>query len=1377
MQKKYIFILFIYIVFVTLLIIALSKSNVYFKRKQINKEKSLEKGFGYYEEEKSLGCDSNKADRIGLETFVRKCVINQTTGNFCVNEEGEFSSKSVYNRKPCVIQAFNNYKVLGRGETKELQSENIDGTISIFYQNTKEPGLQGIVNKSTGIDYSDYFLEDDKKKLKNCIPDDFIGYEINSSGLGSTQTNGLDQGTYLCKNFINNLRSDKNYIDVYPIEKNSKGEDIKVCYDLNNVNQVETLNYYDFIPSGFALPQECYKHSNFKNYDLSLQLWPGSENPENLYTVGNFTNQTQYFSLINNDLENFAEIITQIGTSYYDIQKKYNRYIKCFLNSETTLVDNFLKSGSDYLEQDSIGEDIIYIKTETTEGDDIINISGTTNYYKKVNRSDYLESIIPSLGVCNNLNYISSDTKQYINIGYNMHNKEITTGMSLFVDSGSFRSIPFSLKSNISTGISELDTFEKGSLMINSNQTYSNFSKFYKVKTDVTAPDEILFTNNCIISDEDFSSDIRSPEEKNIVDKTPENSNEKFYYYGTCGSETGYFYNLLYNGNSDITLNNYSFEKGTDFGVCSNYNPSKECLDFSQYIGIASGKINYRFSEIVNTVNGIKYNYPSDIEIINRGQSYKIKEYNFGETEIKINVTDPKKGDVVNLKLLRNNSNNLFQDINPSNYIESKLKEHSDIIKNQQPTSSNLKNNSLIILPESSVVKVIDLDIFKSPYKQKEDGTKEYFCFDSQGIYRSSNETTITENETIISYLPFTKYPDKGVCSKCGELGIINPATNEFEQANQTRTLESFNLSTNCQVLEEKDYRSYKNLFEPCLENRDLVINNPENIENLVTFKNYYTEEEKKSFNYNTNQEYFTNNNYKDFFLNSENRENVNFYFNFMKTVENQIITENFINQYSVSDVNKYLGKNEKTYLNVNVSKDYGKLLNYQVSKPGIIPFRPSDICVNSFYGKYQKPDLEFNILTFSESLERDPYTGEGNWIGLKENKDEDVSYTPVRIQYGVDTLPSGNYTLKARIVDDSILDPWSDIKKGDYINPDFSFLNKLFYSMITDTDENVFNDYNMGVYTFQNDNIITPENIDTDNDIGKIDSYFVLVPSGEKKISSIYPILEVVKVIGVANNNGYIIENNINNVNETSLFPHYETGGISNDFNIINIGKKSESASVYNIIDNVYEIDEVLRDINYNIPYVSFNFEIPSITELGGLDSGIDPTQINSIPDFINSSGTFPFDKINEINTNMAPFEYYNPSLHMNYLKKSIVFPSCKIMQNQLPILNTVLFSNENNPKLNKDFMSYATEIRFKENLIYLNEYRENYTFFNKQKELSFKVGDIIQHYTKIQFPQEGIEGNTFGPIPTEYKLLNLYQIEETSVTVLIILKAKIAL
>ena len=85
---------------------------------------------------------------------------------------------------------------------------------------------------------------------------------------------------------------------------------------------------------------------------------------------------------------------------------------------------------------------------------------------------------------------------------------------------------------------------------------------------------------------------------------------------------------------------------------------------------------------------------------------------------------------------------------------------------------------------------------------------------------------------------------------------------------------------------------------------------------------------------------------------------------------------------------------------------------------------------------------------------------------------------------------------------------------------------------MITGKGKTVFNNYNLGVYEFQNDNIITPKsnNPNTDIDNGKIDSYFVLVPSGEKKISSIYPILEVVKVIGVASN-GYIIENNINNV------------------------------------------------------------------------------------------------------------------------------------------------------------------------------------------------------------------------------------------------------
>ena len=103
------------------------------KKKQVDKEESVNRGYGYYSQEVSLGCKTTTCSEEGVETLVQNCIINSRTGKYCINPDGEYSSKAVVRTQPCRIQCYSDQLAMYTGyETEVSKSVGIDNSITEY---------------------------------------------------------------------------------------------------------------------------------------------------------------------------------------------------------------------------------------------------------------------------------------------------------------------------------------------------------------------------------------------------------------------------------------------------------------------------------------------------------------------------------------------------------------------------------------------------------------------------------------------------------------------------------------------------------------------------------------------------------------------------------------------------------------------------------------------------------------------------------------------------------------------------------------------------------------------------------------------------------------------------------------------------------------------------------------------------------------------------------------------------------------------------------------------------------------------------------------------------------------------------------------------
>lgn len=327
----------------------------FYKHKNYTKQNALKSGYGFYSDSKSAGCiaPSNDCTVPGTETIIQKCIPNPNTGRGCLDENGNETYQTKYKIRSCNNQCISNSFSKSDGVTV---GDPKDTTRRL--QPILGSGCNRVVDPNFGVDYTglyigDYNTDTRNYHLKMCIPDYFTGYYqkkltcISKDGVGMNNCNyecGSDQGVLRIEGLLNSTTSSE-LIQYYPLEDNYGGGTKRTCYDLNEVDQIEILNYGVSIPKDFVYPDICYKHSPVHN--LQDDVWPNLNSINTVLMQKKFfTHDSEYIELESDDVKKIFTNVDKLVDPEYWLQNDYNSYVKVLLDEEMTLLDRSIKSPS-----------------------------------------------------------------------------------------------------------------------------------------------------------------------------------------------------------------------------------------------------------------------------------------------------------------------------------------------------------------------------------------------------------------------------------------------------------------------------------------------------------------------------------------------------------------------------------------------------------------------------------------------------------------------------------------------------------------------------------------------------------------------------------------------------------------------------------------------------------------------------------------------------------------------------------------------------------------------------------------------------------------------------------------------------------------------
>ena len=390
------------------------------ERKEFRKNttKSLQEGFGSYSNEESLGCFSSdgKCTTEGVETTVQYCRPHPHTKRGCIDQDGNQTYATVIKKRPCQTQCASSKFTVEEGLRLTNPVTSYLGTD--LSHSVESLGCDNIIDKKFGLDFTNYFLgnfdkEQNKYPLKTCIPHGkdslFRGYYQKVSTCLSSDGKGSNNCTVMCgrdKNILNlngfaNAKLNKNLINYFPTEINEDGEVRNVCYDINNVDQIELLNYPGNVPVDFIYPNKCYKHTNVLNF--TSDIWPNS-GVSNIFKLSSqqVISDVSYIDLQGNQIEQFNKYVSgNIISSDYDLNKNQNSYVKLRVGNDLALLEKVLPSTDSGIHTDTdsstVTTDTFYICCKLKSSDNfntfkiiyiqfrkimIFLIQGTTLYLK-----------------------------------------------------------------------------------------------------------------------------------------------------------------------------------------------------------------------------------------------------------------------------------------------------------------------------------------------------------------------------------------------------------------------------------------------------------------------------------------------------------------------------------------------------------------------------------------------------------------------------------------------------------------------------------------------------------------------------------------------------------------------------------------------------------------------------------------------------------------------------------------------------------------------------------------------------------------------------------------------------------------------------------
>ena len=415
------------------------------KRKQKNANLSLQEGFGYYTPEISLGCITESGDCTdeGIEKTVQYCKPNPSTGKGCIDEEGKQTFKTIVKEKPCRLQCYSSDFSIQDGVTVLNDSENLQGTS--FGHTLTGLGCNKVIDKKLGIDYTDYFFGDftnDKYPLKSCIPNDensyFQTYYQKIYSCREKDQKGENLCSYTCGegnlNILNLTGFTKggdsqSLLNYFPYEIDEEGQKRFICYDINDKDVIESLNYNDSVPDDFVYPNRCYKHANVLNFNENIWPTSGFSNVFNL-DKNQVSENISYVDIKPSQYSNFKYILGEdtsndpIINSDYDINRDSDSYVKLRFGNEIALLDkifpettsgidvNKSRKSSKERDKNNIESKFLYLPLKSYEGSCLNTVY--TGLENGINAStDFIYTDFAPLPVLKNQDFYNNNINVY----------------------------------------------------------------------------------------------------------------------------------------------------------------------------------------------------------------------------------------------------------------------------------------------------------------------------------------------------------------------------------------------------------------------------------------------------------------------------------------------------------------------------------------------------------------------------------------------------------------------------------------------------------------------------------------------------------------------------------------------------------------------------------------------------------------------------------------------------------------------------------------------------------------------------------------------------------------------------------------------------
>jgi hypothetical protein len=337
------------ILLATVLVIFVFYPQLFF-RKQQDKKKSLQSGYGFYSDPTKLPCNSSdgKCTSLATQKTILRCIPHPVTGKGCIDDNGNMTYNNKIIETPCQLQCVGSNFTIKKG----VSFTTLDGNEYLDYA-----GCHRIANKKDGLEYTDFFIGDfdnniNKFKLKNCVPNsDYQFFYEKTYNCENYDSSGPNNCLYTCGQ-DNVLRTDglfnsklsKDVLNYYPVEYDEEGVRKHVCYDINDINQIEILNSVEKIPEDFTYPNICYKHYNVEDINLST-LYPITNN--NVIINNKDYNEIQELFYI--DLKTLKDNNPNLINYDYNFYTDYENYIKVIINNETTLLDKIIDLQDKYI--------------------------------------------------------------------------------------------------------------------------------------------------------------------------------------------------------------------------------------------------------------------------------------------------------------------------------------------------------------------------------------------------------------------------------------------------------------------------------------------------------------------------------------------------------------------------------------------------------------------------------------------------------------------------------------------------------------------------------------------------------------------------------------------------------------------------------------------------------------------------------------------------------------------------------------------------------------------------------------------------------------------------------------------------------------------